>query len=231
MTAMERTNDWKQSRFCSSSLLKIGCTFTSMVILLEYLFQSQRAGEFGYAEAMTYSFWPWRFLTLLVPDLFGNPGAGNYWGYGNYWEDAVYLGLLPIVMAVGIIVRSVKRGDVKSELNDRNKKDPHRELVRFLAFIIFLSFLLALGKNTPIFPFLYRNIPSFDLFQAPSRFTIWAEISLAILAGIAIDRFRRPEGRSLYWTRLAAAGCFAIAAGSVITWIFFGELCKMTSHH
>ena len=211
-------------KLIGAGLLGIGISAIQLIPTFEYLLQSQRAGEFGYAEAMTYSFWPWRFLTLIVPDLFGNPAAGNYWGYGNYWEDAVYLGLLPIVIAIGIIVRSVKKNDEKSKLNNRIKKDPHKELVRFLAFIILVSFLFALGKNTPIFPFLYRYIPSFDLFQAPTRFTIWAEISLAIMAGIAIDRFRRPEGRSLYWARLAAAGCFAITAGSVIAWIYFGEI-------
>ena len=211
-------------KLIGAGLLGMGLSAIQLIPTFEYLLQSQRAGEFGYAEAMTYSFWPWRFLTLIVPDLFGNPAAGNYWGYGNYWEDAVYLGLLPIVMAIGLIVRSLKKNDEKAEFNSRIKKDPPKKLVRFLAFIILASFLLALGKNTPIFPFLYRNIPSFDLFQAPTRFTIWAEISLAIMAGIAIDRFRRPEGRGLYWTRLAAAGCFAITAGSVIAWIYFGEI-------
>ncbi len=211
-------------KFIGAGLIGVILSAIQLIPTSEYLLLSQRAGEVGYTEAMTYSFWPWRFLTLLVPDIFGNPAAGNYWGYGNYWEDAIYLGLLPIVMAVGLIVKAVKRNEGKSEKDKRNNKDPHRELVGFLAFVILLSFLLALGKNTPIFPFLYRNIPSFDLFQAPTRFTIWAEISLAVLAGIAIDRFRRPQGRSLYWTRLAAAGCFAIAAGSLIAWISFGEI-------
>jgi cadmium resistance protein CadD (predicted permease) len=211
-------------KFIGAGMIGIMLSAIQFIPTLEYLLQSQRAGEFGYAEAMTYSFWPWRFLTFLVPDLFGNPAAGNYWGYGNYWEDAVYLGLLPIIMAVGLIVKAVKKNDGKSETNKWMIKDSHRELVGFLAIITLLSFLFALGKNTPIFPFLYRNIPSFDLFQAPTRFTIWAEISLAVLAGIAIDRLRRPQGRSLYWTRLTAAGCFAITAGSLIAWIYYGEI-------
>lgn len=212
------------SKFIGAGLLGITLSAIQLIPTWEYLAQSQRVGEFGYSEAMTYSFWPWRFLTLVVPDLFGNPAAGNYWGYGNYWEDAVYIGLLPIVMAVGIIVKSVKNNNGKTELNKRVAGVPRRMLVGFLTFITLISFLFALGKNTPIFPFLYRNIPSFDLFQAPTRFTIWAEISLAVLAGIAIDRFRRPEGRSLYWARLAAAGCFAITAGSIIAWVYFGEI-------
>lgn len=40
----------------------------------EYLLQSQRASAVDYTVAMSYSFWPWRLLGLLAPDLFGNPG-------------------------------------------------------------------------------------------------------------------------------------------------------------
>lgn len=211
-------------KFIGAGLLGAAISAIQLIPTLEYLIQSQRAGEYGYAEAMTYSFWPWRFMTLIMPDFFGNPAAGNYWGYGNYWEDAVYLGLLPIIMAIGIIFKAIKKNDVDQAANKRIKKDNQRALVGFLVVITLVSFVFALGKNTPIFPFLYRYVPSFDLFQAPTRFTIWAEISLALLAGIAIDRFRRPQGRSLYWTRLAAAGCFAIAAGSLIAWIYFGDI-------
>lgn len=207
-------------KFIGAGLLGVAISAIQLVPTLEYLLQSQRASEFGYAKAMTYSFWPWRFLTLFMPDLFGNPASGNYWGYGNYWEDAIYLGLFPIILALGLIIKSVKRNGIKSDSKNRIRKELNRKFVWFLAFITFLSFLLALGKNTFIFPFLYHNVPSFDLFQAPTRFTIWAEISLAVLAGIAIDQFSRPEGRRLYWTRLAAAGCFAITVGSVIALIF-----------
>jgi hypothetical protein len=66
----------------------------------EYLLQSQRAGAVEYEFAMTYSFWPWRFLTLLAPGLFGSPASGDYWGYANYWEDAVYIGLLPFLLGL-----------------------------------------------------------------------------------------------------------------------------------
>ena len=115
-------------KLISAGLLGITLSAIQLVPTLEYLMQSQRAGEFGYAEAMTYSFWPWRFLTLVVPDLFGNPATGNYWGYGNYWEDAVYLGLLPIIMAIGLIVRSLKKNDEKAELIAELRKIPTRNL-------------------------------------------------------------------------------------------------------
>jgi hypothetical protein len=84
----------------------------------EYLFSSQRAGEYGFDTAMTYSFWPWRFLGFVFPDLFGNPGTGLYWGYGNYWEDAIYIGLLPFLLAFGYAVRSFG-GFSKGNKNER----------------------------------------------------------------------------------------------------------------
>ena len=40
------------------------------------------------------------------------------------------------------------------------------------------------SKGLPVFPWLYRNVPSFDMFQSPARFSLWAVFSLALLAGI-----------------------------------------------
>ncbi|MCJ7734820.1 MAG: YfhO family protein, partial [Anaerolineales bacterium] len=158
-------------QFIAAGILSAGISAVQLIPTIEYLFQSQRAGEYGYVEAMTYSFWPWRFLTLFVPDLFGSPALGNYWGYGNYWEDAVYIGLVPILLALGLIFR-VLFGR-KKEILSKNNIEVHHT-VYFLICITGVSFLFALGKNTGIFPFLYRHIPTFDLFQAPTRFSIWA---------------------------------------------------------
>lgn len=206
------------SKYVSAGLLAAGLSAIQLIPTAEYLLQSQRSGEYGFAEAMTYSFWPWRFLTLIVPNLFGNPGAGNYWGYGNYWEDAVYVGLMPLLIGLGVVARSVW---IRSKNGQSNKS---RNLVIFLGFIVGISFLLALGDNTFLFPFLYKNIPTFGSFQAPTRFSLWAEISLAILAGIGIDQLLPVEGRRKYWMRLAAAGCVAVIGGALIGWKFLPDV-------
>jgi hypothetical protein len=82
-----------------------------------------------------------------------------------------------------------------------------------------LSFLFGLGDNTPVFPFLYLHAPTFALFQAPSRFLIWATFGLVLLAAIGIDRWRCPTGKGLYWFRLATAGAFAVTLGAGLAWI------------
>jgi hypothetical protein len=170
----------------------------------EYLLQSQRASAVEYEYALTYSFWPWRFLGLLAPGLFGSPASGDFWGYGNYWEDAVYVGLLPFLLAVWTILR---RGKGKGE----------KGMVFFLTAVILVSFALALGKNTPLFPWLYRHAPTFAMFQAPTRYTLWAVFALALLAGIGAQAWQRPTGRGLYWARLGAAAAAAVALGAGAT--------------
>lgn len=173
----------------------------------EYLMQSQRASAVNFDFAMVYSFWPWRFLTILLPNLFGSPASGDYWGYAAYWEDAVYIGLLPVFLAFFALVK-------------RGKKSTEKRLVWFMGVTIVISFVLAMGDNAQIFPWLYHFVPSFNMFQAPTRFSIWAVFGLALLAGMGVSHWRRPQGRGLYWSRLAVMAAFAISLGAGIGWFF-----------
>jgi len=217
-------NCWKSiSKYVSAGLLAVGISAVQLIPTIEYLMQSQRAEEYGYAEAMTYSFWPWRFLTLFVPNLFGNPSTGNYWGYGNFYEDAVYIGLLPVLIALGVVIKGILG---KTNNDSLQELENFRGLVLFLGGIIFVSFLLALGDNAFLFPFLYREIPTFGFFQAPTRFSLWAELALAVLTGVGVEQLSRPEGKRKYWTRLAAAGCIAVSGGSLLGWFFLVNVKK-----
>ena len=194
----------------------------------ELLLQSQRARSVEFDYAMTYSFWPWRFLTLLAPGLFGSPVNGDYWGYGNYWEDALYIGVFPLLLAVSVVIgtllRFLHQKKKSSGTPTSNARLDHNFLVIFFVGVMIISFLLALGRNTPIFPWLYFNIPTFAAFQAPTRFSIWAVICLTMLAGIGADRLKRPEGRALYWTRLGTAGAGAITLGAGLAWYLLGDI-------
>ena len=188
-----------------------------LVPTAEYLMQSQRASAVDFETAMSYSFWPWRFLTLAAPDFFGNPGLGDYWGYGNFWEDAIYIGVLPLLLGI----YSVKG----LFFNRKNQKSKYWSLILLCWGIVVFAILFALGKNTPIFVFLYEKIPTFDMFNAPTRYMIWLEFSLALLAGIAAEAYwRRPSGKSLYWMRLATAGAAAVTIGAFAAWKFMGDV-------
>jgi len=204
-------------------ILAVMLAAVQLIPTAEFLRESQRSNQVDYDFAMSYSFWPWRFLTLLAPNLFGNPAQGDYWGYGNYWEDAVYIGLLPLVMAASGLIRWMTR--TKRGFREKGYSPWTEKLITpFLFIITVVSFVFALGKNTPIYPWLYRNVPGFNMFQAPTRFTLWGVLALALLAGYGVEYWKRPVGKALYWVRLATAGACAISLGAGLTGFLFKQV-------
>jgi hypothetical protein len=169
-------SDWQiASLFIVSLLVGVGLAAIQLLPTVELMMQSQRSTGVGYDFAMTYSLWPWRLITFLVPDFFGDPGRGDYWGYATYWEDAGYVGLLPLLLAAGAVLALRKKG---------NGAGRWRGVMLFWVGVIVCSLLLALGNNTPIFPFLFRHVPTFDLFQAPARWLAITTVALAALAAL-----------------------------------------------
>lgn len=228
-----KERDWKskvKQIAVKGGYILTACVVASLIAAVqlwptaEYLAQSQRATAVDYEFAMTYSFWPWRILTLFAPDIFGNPRLGNYWGYGNYWEDALYIGLLPLLLALGLVIKSIGRGIRSKRQIEAKHAYWSYSFPIFLLGIVVVSFVLAMGKNTPIFPWMYRHIPTFDLFQAPTRINIWVVFALSLLAGRGAGQWRRPQGKGLYWTRLATAGAVAVAIGAGLTWLLLDSI-------
>jgi hypothetical protein len=170
----------------------------------EYLTQSQRANAYAYETAMVYSFSPLRLAGFLIPDLLGNPGYADFVGYATYWEDAVYIGVIPLGLSLLTLFsfRRTKEPDFK------------RGLIIFLWVSAATGIILSLGSNTAVFPFLYQSVPTFDMFQAPARWMIWPVFSLALLAGIGADQWKNPGKRGRVWLNLAVVGGLMMAAGA-----------------
>jgi hypothetical protein len=201
--------------FIVSIILATGLAAIQLIPTAEFLSQSQRATQVGYAYAMTYSLWPWKLIGLLFPDFFGNPMSGNYWGYATYWEDSIYIGVFPLLLAGIGLINHVKR------LRD---KENSSKIAILLFGVIAVGLVFALGKNTPLYPFLYQHIPTFSMFQAPARWLIWVVFGLAMLSGMGMDALTIPIGKSLYWCRLATAGAFAITIGAFLAWMMLGNI-------
>ncbi|MBI9049516.1 MAG: YfhO family protein [Anaerolineaceae bacterium] len=195
------------SQFVISNLMAIALSAIQLLPTAALLMHSQRSSAVSSSTAMTYSFWPWHFLNLLNPNLFGHPSVGDYWGYGAFWEDAIYMGLLPALLAIASIILYFR--------NIEQYKLSKIEIIFFWT-ISFCAIIFALGDNITVFPWLYTYIPTFDMFNAPARYMVWFVFSFSILAGSTFDQWRKPEKKVLYWVRLGTAGGFAIGIGAFL---------------
>ncbi len=195
-------------------IISAGLAAIQLIPTVEYLISSQRSTAVDYELGSTYSFWPWRLLTLLAPNLFGNPGTGNYWGYASFWEDAIYIGLLPLFLAITTVF----------VFRRSQKQNPFQPFIRLAWGTAVVSLLLALGNNTPVFPFLYKYIPTFGLFNAPARWLVWLVFMLSILAGIGSIGWSRPVGKVLRQFRRLTVASLAVTLGALITWVILREI-------
>jgi Bacterial membrane protein YfhO len=173
-----------------------------LVPTAELTAHSQRAGTLTDLQfANELSFWPWRLISLAAPDFFGNPARGEYWARGTYWEEAVFVGVLPLLLA-GLAFARWRR----------------RALVPFFGALSLLAILLALGSHTPIYPLLFRYVPGFGLFQAPARLMIGFALGMAVLAGVGAQMTGdgRITPRLRLALRLAVLAGLGMAAGGTL---------------
>jgi hypothetical protein len=98
----------------------------------------------------------------------------------------------------------------------RKPRATERGLVGFLLAVAAIAFSLGLGANTPLFPWLYEHVPTFDLFQAPTRWNLLTVFCLALLAGMASHAWQAGPLLGLKWVRLGIAGGLAMVASAAL---------------
>ena len=172
------TGQWRKALALMTLAVALGIGVAAVQFLptAELALLSQRRGGVEYEFAMTYSLWPWRLITFLAPNFFGSPADGNWWGYGAYWEGAGYMGVLPFLFALAAL--AVR---------------PRPKHVLFFAAMALVSIMLALGRNLPLYPLLFRWVPGFGFFQAPARFLCLYTLAMALLAGTGVESLRASQ--------------------------------------
>ena len=173
--------------FVLAVLVGLGVAAVQLLPTAELALLSQRQSGAEYEFAMTYSFWPWRLITLFAPDFFGNPAKGDYWGYASYWEDCGYIGVLPLLLALIAISITIWQKRGRGTSPPLSLITHHSSLIFFFSLLCLLSLLLALGKNLPLYPLVFHWVPGFGFFQAPARFLYLYTLGIATLAGLGAD--------------------------------------------
>lgn len=224
-----------QGRFAVSNLLWFGLAVALAVLLsmaqilptAEFTLQSPRNSGAETTFALTYSFWPWRLVTLLAPNFFGHPADGNYWGYANYWEDHAYLGVLPLLLALvalwNYLMRKAWGPGVSADPSELSRNLAAWKTVPFFGWLIPLSLILAMGWNTPIYLLVFKYVPGFGFFQAPARLLIWYTVAVAVLAGLGAESFKLTLAGRRGWQRLLVAAIGLSIAGLAGSFILTGR--------
>jgi hypothetical protein len=116
-------------------------------------------------------------LRLVLPQLYGHPAAGTWWGPFNYSATAVYAGALALPLAAAGLVR-VKR--------DR----------RWLAVAVVLAFSFLAAYHAPGLRDVLGILPVLGR-AAQHRLIFGIELGLALLAGAGCDRWLDGRGRGI----------------------------------
>ncbi|MFN8376501.1 MAG: YfhO family protein [Anaerolineae bacterium] len=190
---------WRRAALGAGAVvLALGISMVQLLPTAELLTQSQRSSGVDYDFAMNFSYGPLRTVNFFAPNFFGNPGDGTYITKGAFFEDAVYVGFIPLLAAFAAFAGWIARRRAQA-------RPAYYSDVPFWWALVIVGFVLALGKYSPIFPFLYDNVPTFDVFQAPVRWQLWTVFALSVLAGIGVQSWGKGKWR-IFWTRLALAG-------------------------
>ncbi|MEL7234309.1 MAG: hypothetical protein AAGK74_07425, partial [Chloroflexota bacterium] len=187
-------------------ILGAGLAAMQLAATADLLVNSQRSDSFGEEQAaFNFSYAPLRIPNFIAPNVYGNPGDGSYLPGGLFYEEAVYVGLVPLVAAFTAMFAFIGRLFTRKRDERRYVRD-----VPFWFAVFVVAFVFALGRHTPVFPFLYRNVPTFDMFQAPGRWHIITVFALSVLAGVGVAQWGAGKW-VIFWTRLTTAG--AVGAG------------------
>ncbi len=206
--------DRTRRRFFGLVLAGIGMALGASVAAIqivptaEYLQESQRSGGLDYETLTNLSYHPLRLFTLFSPNFFGTPADGSYLAKGIYFEDAAYIGFIPMVSALAAVVGWFRKRKTLDE-------HPTFTTVPCWALLALAALFFAFGKFNPAFRLLYDDVPTFDAFREPVRWLVLAVFSLSVLAGIGTGHWGRGKW-VVFWSRLAAAGGGAMVVMALV---------------
>lgn len=153
--------------------LAVGMLIGSYIYLSVYeyaQFSIRGGGTAGSSGGLTYDYatnwsWnPWELLTLLVPGFFGFQ-TPYYWGSMPWTNSTVYIGIIPIVLALFALVYNRTR------------------ITIFFAVVTAIVFLMSFGKHfSPVYSLLFNYLPFFNKFRAPAMILHLLPFTVGFLA-------------------------------------------------
>jgi len=188
--------------FLVAALVLVALSAMLWLPFAEFIMQSNR-GALTLAEAGEWSLPLRQPVSLLLAD------------WGGFHEWAVYVGILPLILALA--------GCRKQDAGNRR-----RNLLAscFLPLALVIALLFALGTNGPLFPLVFRVVPGLTLLRVPPRAWFIVAFAAACLCAFGVEvmmgAMRRPRG----WLTLTgvALAMFALLFGLGGFWMLRNDI-------
>lgn len=188
--------------------LGLGLAMVQLLPTSELVKHGLRA-QLTYSRFLDHALAPRHIASLLFPYLFGADtptiyriGREDVVGKFNFTEQMGYMGLLPFML---FLVAAFSRKE--------------RPPVLFWSGVLLTSFLLTLGKLTPLSK-LFFHLPGYSSFRGPPRHFLEFGMATAVLAGYGVKLLRHPqEALASRWIRKSVwtvAGMLAVTLLAVL---------------
>ncbi|MFA4029467.1 MAG: hypothetical protein GDYSWBUE_000465 [Candidatus Fervidibacterota bacterium] len=189
----------------ASLLLTCALTGAQWLAQIELLQRSAHI-RVPFEEATLLSVPPWQLPNLFIPNLFGHPARGFYWGVGNYWDVSIHIGATATALAL------------------YGALDKHSSRVKLMLIIAAaLGCTLSLGRFMPLYSWLYEHVPLFSTMRAPARFSIWSTFAISVLSAYGVERLVGNMISSDV-TELLAFRRWTMACAAILLMLFIGML-------
>src|SRR6266568_3629071 len=166
--------------FAIVGIVALALSAVQLFPALELLRNSRRSLGISLAEATFWSLHPLQLLEFVVPDFFGSPFPPlSKWkevlnGVNLPYLVSFYVGFIPAFLATAAWCAG------------RNRRG------RYALGAIAVLMLVALGRFTPIFAFLFKVFPAVRLVRYPVKLVVPSAMLVAISAGWGFETLGRP---------------------------------------
>ncbi len=210
-------------------VLGLGIGAIQFVPLFELASMNYRDGRASLEQVRGWAHPMRDVVQFLLPNFYGNPSHHSYWdvftgqtvtrltnaagqpittidwGIKNYVEGALYLGILPLALALyGIINSFVNRRGAAVVDN----KPPYKGIFALLTVVA-----LTLMFGLPTYAILYYGFPGINQLHSPFRWIFGVTVGVAVLAGFGADALAS-AAKSSRLTRIF--GYAGVISGAVV---------------
>ncbi|MEQ8674016.1 MAG: oligosaccharide flippase family protein [Aggregatilineales bacterium] len=192
------------------------------------------------SEVLGYAHAPRDVLQFVMPNFYGSPADHSYfdiftleetpvtvnmagepithteWGIKNYVEGALYLGILPLILAIFALF-------MPAPINTDPTKPPPFKWIFALLTLISLTFMFGLPTYAAIY-----FLPGINQLNSPFRWVYGVTLGVAILAGFGAHALTVLDINGRKWARRFGYGLIALAllifAGLLVSRLIFPQI-------